>query len=141
MKKILLLLAFASTIGVASAQKLAATDVPQAVKASFAKLYPSASDVKWEKENGKFEAEFKLGKIEQSVLLNANGQLEETEVEIDVKSLPATAQEYVKKHYPNEPIKEAAKITDAKGIVTYEAELKGKDIIFDAKGNFIKETK
>jgi len=38
-------------------------------------------------------------------------------------------------------IKEAAKITDAKGVVTYEAEVTGKDLIFDASGKFLKEIK
>jgi hypothetical protein len=38
-------------------------------------------------------------------------------------------------------IENRPKITDAKGSITYEAELKGKDLIFDSKGKFIKETK
>jgi len=35
-------------------------------------------------------------------------------------------------------ITEAGKVTDAKGRTQYEAEVKGKDMLFDEKGNFIK---
>jgi hypothetical protein len=35
-------------------------------------------------------------------------------------------------------ITEAGKVTDAKGRTRYEAEVKGKDMLFDEKGNFIK---
>ena len=141
MKKIIILLAIAAVSLQANAQKLAGKDVPANVRTSFVKLYPKATEVKWEKEDRNFEAGFDLNKIEQSVLFDTNGKMLESEVEIDVKNLPAAAQAYMKKNYPNNPIKEAAKITAANGTVTYEAELKGKDVIFDAKGNFIKETK
>ncbi|MBC7865300.1 MAG: hypothetical protein IAF38_20155, partial [Bacteroidia bacterium] len=36
-------------------------------------------------------------------------------------------------------VKEAAKITDAKGVVTYEAEIDNADYIFDSTGNFLKK--
>ena len=49
--------------------------------------------------------------------------------------------EYVKKTYKEDEVKEASKITDANGTVTYEAEVKGKDLIFDSNGNFIKAIK
>ncbi len=38
-------------------------------------------------------------------------------------------------------MKEAAKITDAHGVVTYEAEVKGMDLLFDSAGKFLKEVK
>jgi len=49
--------------------------------------------------------------------------------------------EYVKAHYKGATAKEAAKITKADGTVNYEAEVSKKDVIFDAKGKFIKEEK
>ena len=141
MKNLIIILTIAAFSLQANAQKLTEKDVPPAVKTAFAKLYPLVKEVKWEKEDGKFEAGFNLNKLEQSVLFEENGKMVESEIEIAVKNLPASAQEYVKKHYPNQPIKSAAKITAANGTITYEAELKGKDVIFDATGNFIKESK
>lgn len=69
-----------------------------------------------------------------SVLYDINGNLLETEVPIAFTELPAAAQAMLK----GKKVKEAAKITNAKGAVTYEAEVKHKDILFDAQGNPVK---
>lgn len=141
MKKILfILLAFLAT-GYASAQKVNEKDVPESVKMAFHRLYPQAKEIKWEKENGNYEVNFDNNKQDYSVLLDEKGGVVETEVEIEPNQLPAITLEYIKTHYPGKKIKEAAKITDAKGVVTYEAEIKGKDVIFDSTGNFIRESK
>lgn len=127
--------------GCAFAQNKQDKDIPAIVKSAFQKAHPDAKGVKWEKEGDNFEAEFEHGKVEQSVVLNAQGNILETEVEIAVAELPQKAREYVAAHYKGQSLKEAAKITDAKGMVTYEAEVKGKDLLFDAEGTFLKETK
>lgn len=111
--------------------------IPAAVEAAFAKKF-AGNTPKWEKEDGNFEATFKRDGKETSVVYTATAELKEVEVEIAVTELPAATTAYITKNYPNAAIKEAAKITDAKGIVTYEAEIKGKDLVFDANGNFIK---
>jgi len=54
--------------------------------------------------------------------------------------LPANTIAYVKEHYKVK-ITEAGKVTDAKGNTSYEAEVKGKDVIFDKDGNFVKAEK
>lgn len=125
----------------AFAQKVSEKDVPQAVKSSFQKIYPNAKDVKWEKEGSNYEVNFDFSKTEYSVLFDANGNLIETEVEIPVDQLPKGIFDYVATHYKGQKIKEAAKITDSKGVVTYEAEIKGLDLLFDSQGTFIKEVK
>lgn len=43
--------------------------IPPAVKASFIKSYPAVKVVKWEKEKGDFEAEFKQGRTQMSTTL------------------------------------------------------------------------
>lgn len=45
---------------------------------------------------------------------------------------------YVAKHYNAAKMTEAVKITDASGKHMFEAEIKGKDLIFDEKGIFLK---
>ena len=55
--------------------------------------------------------------------------------------LPEAVLSYVKEHYKGKVIKEGAKITKADGTVNYEAEVSGKDVIFDSNGKFIKEAK
>ncbi|MEP7375906.1 MAG: PepSY-like domain-containing protein [Chitinophagaceae bacterium] len=122
----------------ACAQKIDASKVPDAVKASFTKQFPGVT-AKWEKENGKYEAEFKQKGNSMSAVFEANGNMDETEIEIKASDLPAAVLTYIKEHYKGKIIKEAAKINHTDGTVNYEAEVDGKDIIFDVAGNFIKE--
>lgn len=139
--KNVIFISFALMIGFsACGQKLKEKDVPAAVKAKFTSLYPNVTDVDWSKEHGAYEAEFDVNKNEASVNIDSLGNLIETENEIEVSALPAAVNTYFSSNVPGEKIKEAAKMTDAKGVVTYEAEVKGADYIFDAQGNFIKKS-
>lgn len=138
MKKILLGLALILTIAVI-AQK--AGSAPDAAKAAFTKAYPNATKVKWEKEDGNYEVSFVLGGNELSAIYNVKGVLQESEQEMKVTELPAVIADYMKAHYKGVTVKGAAKITKADGSVNYEAAVKGKDVLFDANGKFLKEVK
>jgi hypothetical protein len=119
-------------------QKTSKDNIPQAVKDSFKNSFPTVQNEKWEKENQNFEAEFDLNKQEISALFDPEGKLIETEVEIAIVDLPAQIVNYVSKNLSGKKIKEASKITDASGKVSFEAEVDGKDYIFDASGNLLK---
>jgi hypothetical protein len=119
--------------------KLTEADVPSVVKTKFSTLYPDTKVEKWEKENGNYEAGFHKNKTEMSVLIDPTGNLLETETEIPVSELPKSVTEYVMKQKPGKKIKEASKIIDAVGLLTYEAEVEKTDLVFDQNGNFIKE--
>ncbi|MEN2489327.1 PepSY-like domain-containing protein [Flavobacterium sp. B11] len=121
-----------------SAQNISGKDVPNIVKSTFLKSYPNQPDVKWEKEKGNYEANFKTGSTERAVLLDANGNILETEEEISVKKLPAKALAYIEKNYKHKKIKEAAQITDSHGTITFEAQVSSIDLIFDKQGAYIK---
>ena len=121
------------------AQQLKESEIPALVKAKFVSLYPGTKNVKWEKEDNKYEAGFKQDKTETSVLIDATGNMVETETEIAVSSLPQAVAAYVLKNLAGKKIKEASKIVSASGVVMYEAEVDGVDYIFDANGNFIKK--
>lgn len=151
MKKYFMLLAVAAGITTASFaqtnekkekdekyEKKEQANVPAVVKQAFTKQFPGAT-AKWEKEDGKYEANFKHQNHEMSAVFEANGSMTESEMEIKASELPASVQSYVKAHYKNAAIKEAAKITKVNGAVNYEAEVHGKDLIFDAAGKFLKE--
>ena len=131
---IIIMLAFTY---VSSAQKVKDSDVPAAVKTAFTAMYPDANHIKWSIEDKKYEAEYKLSGIESSALFESSGVYVQTETEIPVSSLPDAAKEYLSKNLPGKKIKEAAKITDAGGIITYEAEIGGTDYLFDSAGNFL----
>jgi len=134
------------------AQKIKESEVPAAVKNAYAAKFPDAvGKGDWEKEDGNYEVEMEKrrvsmdnGKtvkeiIEQSVVFSPDGAILQTEVEIKVGELPAAVKEYVNKNFPGKKIKEAAKITEANGTVTYEAEIAKADYIFDADGKFLKK--
>jgi hypothetical protein len=127
------LLAVAICGNVVARQK---TNIPAAAKSAFSKSYAGATKIKWEQEDGQYEVHFNYKKQEMSVLYNAAGTVVETETGIPVASLPAAAQKYAS---AKGKIKEASKIVSAAGSVQYEAEVGQKDLIFDEKGNFLKE--
>jgi hypothetical protein len=112
-------------------------DIPIAAKATFTSLYPKANNVKWTKEDGKFEAEFEQTGADISILIDANGTLVQTETEIATSTLPQAIRDYVSKNLNGKSIKEAAKIAAADGKLSYEAEVGGVDYLFDANGNFL----
>lgn len=141
MKTIAFVLAFTVVTTHMLAQKLSEKEVPATVKEGLEKTYKDAKVEKWEKEGNNYEAEFDLGKQEYSVLLDGTGNILETEIEIAVSDLPAGAKDYVAKNYKGGKIKEASKITDAAGVITYEAEVGKEDLIFDANGNYLKTEK
>ncbi len=113
--------------------------VPTVVKSALVKKYADAKNVTWEKENGNYEANWggKSGE-DNSVQYTPSGNFIEIVNAIAVNQLPASVATYVKEHYKGAKITEAGKVTDAKGKLSYEAEVHGKDIIFDENGNFVK---
>jgi len=137
-------LLFAVVIAVAAinakAQDLKTKDVPAVVKSALAKKYPEATKVSWEKEKGNYEANWggKSGE-DNSVTFTPSGNFVEIVKAISVSDLPKTVAPYVKAHYKGAKITEAGRVTDATGKTLYEAEIKGKDLIFDENGNFLKK--
>jgi len=134
---VLLFTAYATPV---KAQDLKEKDVPEVVKSTLAKKYPDAKKVSWEKEKGNYEANWggKSGE-DNSAIFTPSGNFIEIVQAIPIDQLPASIASYVAKHYNGAKIKEAGKVTDASGKHMYEVEIKGKDLIFDEKGNFLKE--
>ena len=73
-----------------------------------------------------------------SVQFTPAGEFVEQTKAIAVSALPDAVKSYTKSKYPHATIKEAGHITMANGSTRYEAEVKGKDLLFDEQGNFIK---
>src|SRR3954453_4245754 len=125
-------------LGSVYAQDVKSSQVPAIVKSACMKRFPEASKVLWEKENGNYEANWggRSGE-DTSVQFTPTGIFVEFEKAIPINKLPAAVITYVKEHENGAKIKEAAIITDANGKVSYEAEVKGKDLIFDENGKFL----
>ena len=113
--------------------------VPDNIKNSFAKKYPGIKEVKWDKEGkNKFEAGFTRNGIKTSVILDEDGEVEETETQIQLNELPSGILSFVKTNYKDFTISEAAKIVDEDGNINFEAEISNgsnkQDLLFDKSG-------
>ena len=142
MKYRLLLLAMLTASALTSlAQNEKKAIPPVAAKTAFEKAFPGAEKVKWGKEKAGYEVNFSLKGKQMAAVYDNNGVLKETEEDIKITALPSPVTTYIKTHYANAAIKEAAKITKAGGEINYEAEVNKKDLIFDVNGKFIREEK
>ena len=145
MKKLFIAIAIICCATVSAQEKedkeLKKSAVPQVVKDEFNKEFPGKK-AKWENENGGYEAGFKINGTDASAIYDKKGHRKELEIDMKVSELPQNVIAYVKKNYPSNKIKEAAKITDDKNVINYEAEItkdaKSYDLLFDADGKFIK---
>lgn len=127
MKNILLIIiAIAYCNFYMSGQKV--KNIPEKVKTTFAQKFPSATKVKWDKENDKeLEAEFKMDGKEYSANFDLDGNWMETEYEISTNDLPEAVKNCLNTEFAGYKIKEAEVSETAEGKV-YEFELKkGKD--------------
>jgi hypothetical protein len=143
MKKLILLLAIAGLFmqTQAQVQKLMAKDVPGAVTAAFYKANPTTKDVDWCKNGVNYIGKFEVDKVANSITYDVSGKLIESQEEIVSAALPVPAMNYVKINYKEDEVKKAFKITDANYVETYKAQVKGMDLTFDSKGNFINSIK
>jgi hypothetical protein len=140
MKKTILLSITAALLGTGTIAKTAnSLEVPAVVKQGLAKKYPNASKVTWEKEKGNYEANWggKTGE-DTSVTFTPSGEFVEEVDAMPVNQLPAAVFEYIKTNYKGAKVKEAGRVTNATGKKMFEAEIKGKDLLFDEKGKFLK---
>ena len=142
MKKLILMIACAGLFCFSvSAQKLNATKVPTAVLSTFAKQFPAATDANWEKEGKEFEVAFKEKGQPMTVSLDAKGTLLESETSMKSTELPVAILKYLSDNFKGKTILSADK-TVAGSKVTYEIVVeKGKELVFDANGKFIKKVK
>ena len=122
------------------AQKITTAKVPIAVKAAFTNAHPGISG-SWEMEGKNYEVNYKEGGKTVSSIIDKQGTILETETEIPLTELPQAAQNYLKQHYRAAKVKEVAKIVKSNGEVEYETLINGKDLMFDANGNYKKTSK
>ena len=134
MKNCLVLFICSCMISTSFAQKISSDKVPSLVSAKFSTLYREVGVINWEKEKGNYEANFSNSGLQTSVIIDAKGNLVETETEFGFNSLPKPAKDYTSKYYPGVKATGIFKIVDAAGLIFYEIEIGGKEILFDQKG-------
>jgi hypothetical protein len=141
-KKITLAL-FLLVGGIASskAQDIKVKDVPAAIRTTFAKQYPKATDVDWELKGGNYEVDFDLGKSDHKVTYATDGKVVSVEKELLKSQLPTSIAKAVKSKYPKGRVDGVTWISTA-GKVTYKVDIEGVPDVnawYDASGKFLKE--
>ncbi|MBC7447748.1 MAG: hypothetical protein H7330_06770 [Hymenobacteraceae bacterium] len=109
---------------------------PAVVRAAFATQFPAVTGGRWEKEGSAYEVSFTRKGVQTSAVYGASGAFQELEEDVVVGALPAPATAYLAKHYAGRKVSEAARITTAGGTMSWEAEVGGRDVLFDAAGRF-----
>ncbi len=133
MKNILLVAALFVSLSVANAQK----GVLAMALSDFKSKFPTAEKVSWGKEDGSFEAEFKMGGTKMSATYSAKGEWLETETGMASTEIPANVLAAFKKDHGAATIKSVYKIESAKPLayeLEYKDGVKTKEIIYDANG-------
>ena len=103
---------------------LAATP-PAAVIKAFSQKFPTATKVKWDKENAhEYEASFVMNNAKYAANYTDKGEWLETESPLTFKELPVEVQKSFTTSHKNETAKLVSKIEQAKGVIKYEVEIK-----------------
>lgn len=119
-KTVILMLGTIMVLTQACAQNTAA---PAKVTSSFSKKFPTAKNVKWDKENAtEWEAEFKMNGEEYSANFNNEGTWLETEYEIEASAIPEAVKKTLASEFSGYDIEEVELSETAKGKV-YEFSL------------------
>ena len=119
----------ASSFVSAQDPKLTLDDVPKAVKKTVKTNYPTAkirNVLKEKNEEGAtvYEVEMTIKGKAVDIMVDAEGDIEVIEEEIDAEDLPKAVQAVASKTFPKGKISKAEKVTDEDKKVTYEVFVK-----------------
>ncbi|GLU45164.1 PepSY-like domain-containing protein [Allomuricauda sp. NBRC 101325] len=122
-KKLILGLPLVAVLGFGLLAFTGNSTVPEKVKTAFAKKFPNAKKIKWDKESEtEWEAEFKMDGTEYSANFLADGTWKETEHEIKEKDIPAAVSATLKNAFSAYEIEEV-EVVDSNQGQFYEFEL------------------
>ncbi len=137
MKKIFLPFALVLTIAISCEQKFETWQIPKNVLHNFQKQQPHI-DADWEAEDSVYEATFKSGGDNISLLYNKAGDLLQTEKIIKTAAVPDEIKNYLAENKKDQKITRAKKVTKDNGEVNYEVMLNRQRLTFSEEGKFIK---
>ncbi|TBR19028.1 MAG: hypothetical protein EPO57_05245 [Chitinophagaceae bacterium] len=122
---------------------LFASTPPEAVTKAFNQKFPSATHVKWDKENAhEYEASFEWKGVNYSANFSDLGLWLEIESPSSLNQLPEKVQTSFNATHKGAKVKAVAKIETSKGITKFEIEIKQGnktiELFYTAEGTEIK---
>jgi hypothetical protein len=136
MKKVLIALMMAGSFPVI-AQKLETSKIPVLAQSTFAKTYPTITDVKWENQDGNYKANFTDGPTKIRAVFNDKGERIQTEYPMEVKQTPGVITRYIEQNYKGEKIESLTRIDKPGTPPNYLTVVNGKNLLFGPNGQFI----
>ncbi len=82
-----------------NAQTIVATEVPANFTEGLLKVYPNATDIKWERNNDNYKVEFRDGQLGHMVHFNKQGDRIRVEAKMITTELPEMIAQDLKKNY------------------------------------------
>jgi hypothetical protein len=145
MKKIIVLWsAFLLISFMGFTQTITSEKVPAVVKESFAKKFPTATDIKYGMEKKDYEISFKEKGVGMSANFNPTGEWLETETIMIESDLPKEVLTSVATNFVGFIITEVTKVEGPDKVLNYEMNLKkgtaGYEVKFSPKGDILKKT-
>jgi hypothetical protein len=139
MKKKNLLFSFLIVTGMSAFAQTSTSvaQIPANVRTTFQGLYPNATNVTWEQEEGFFIPVFTDNGAVTKVLIDAKGKRVQSSVKTATTQLPAAAATYISSNYPGKTISDVQKLSMFNYSTRFEAVVGGTDLVFDETGNFI----
>ena len=143
MKKITILFVFAICTIQGNAQKLATSEIPEAVISAFKAANPNITNAEWNKEKSGYKVRYIANKRPCTVCYTNSGTRVVHDSKVAIATLPPGVKTYLDKNFPGnaEKINKVLKMTKPDGTVNYDVEMSGTDYIFDAKGSYLKSVK
>ncbi len=139
MKKLILLFAVVFVAFQLEAQAVKQKDVPEIVIQQLESWYPGVSKVKWEMNDGMYQASFLMHNLKNEVVFSKEGAFSSAEAEMHLAELPEAVQAYLAEHFPNTTFEEIEMEMDAKGVVTYSVEAGDTEYIISADGKLLSQ--
>ena len=122
MKTLFLLGAALLLAGGSHAQFISPDLVPPLAFVALQQQYPHATQVRWKKTQGLYQASFSQGPDQQAVRFTDNGDVEATGIVMAISALPASVRHTLAAHYPSRKVCQAIRFVNARtAAITYEA--------------------
>ena len=113
-------------------------DVPDLLLKRFANIYPTAEQPVWEiGRNRTFEVSFIIDKQDLRVIFLEDGSVQQTEVKVDVSSIPSQVSAFASEGLGVKKIDSAFKVVDGFGTLTWKIRINHVDYLFTSGGQLI----